>query len=241
MKILAIESALEYGSIAVYADGRICSKETLNSYSHLKDLFSLMDYCLKEAKIKPSELDYVGADVGPGSFTGIRIGITAARTICQFTGARAVSLSSLLAICSEAPRTLPVLAIINARRRQTYAAMYQYSIELGEYVNLIPEGQYMIDEIIKLANSTASQGYIINGDGILAYEGEIIKLAEAGGGELASQELWYPKAKSGLALIQGKVSRMETLPYQELEPRYMRLAEAEQKLKDGKLSERIKY
>lgn len=240
MKILAIETCLEYGSVALDIDGSVFSAKVSDSYSHLREIYPLIERLLSEAGLSARELDYVSVDNGPGSFTGIRIGVTAARTICQITGAKAVSLSSLLSIAASSASRLPVLSIINARRRQVYGAMYQ-KLKDGEYKTLLPEGQYMIDEIIELAKLKSGNGYIINGDGIDAYEEEIQALIKGGEGELASPGLRIPNAEGELALIKSKIKRGITLSYEELLPRYMRLAEAEQRLRDGALSDRIKF
>ena len=131
MKILAIETTGKYGSAALIDDeGMIYSAETHDGMDHLKELIGTIDKTLEDAGCDKSELTHVAASVGPGSFTGIRIGVTAARTFSQSLGIPCIAVSSLTGLAlrsledAQEKSCNVICAVINARRHQTYAGAW---------------------------------------------------------------------------------------------------------------------
>ena len=242
MKILAIETTGKYGSAALINDeGMVYAAESHDGNDHLRELIATIDKTLEEAGTSKEELTHVAASVGPGSFTGIRIGVTAARTFSQMLGIPCIGVSSLkgmaLRVLADAgdKGCQIVCAIINARRHQVYAGAWTLT-ESG-VTELLEERQYMIEEITELLKDKGKVYF--TGDGVDAYE-EIIKEAFEGAAyEIAPEELRYQHAESvaGLALLLAAAGK--TCSYDELLPEYMRLAEAEQRLKEGTLSDKI--
>jgi tRNA threonylcarbamoyladenosine biosynthesis protein TsaB len=132
MKILAIETTGKYGSASVIDDeGRIWSAESREEMNHLKGIISLIDEALAAAGITKNDLTHIAASIGPGSFTGIRIGVTTARTMAQMLDIPCIAVSSIEALAEGAlsdaisAGALYVVPIINARRHQTYGAIYE--------------------------------------------------------------------------------------------------------------------
>jgi tRNA threonylcarbamoyladenosine biosynthesis protein TsaB len=242
MKILAIETTGKYGSAALIDDeGRIYSAETHDGMDHLRELIGTIDKTLKEAGCEKAELTHVAASVGPGSFTGIRIGVTAARTFGQMLDIPCIGVSSLtgmaLRVLEDAGEKScnVVCSVINARRHQAYAGAW--GMTNGTVFPLLEEKQYMIEEIIEKLKPFGR--IYFTGDGVDAY-GDIIRESDIGfRAEFAPEEIRYQHASTvaGLALI--KADAGETVSYDELLPEYMRLAEAEQRLKEGTLSDKI--
>ena len=242
MKILAIETTGKYGSAALINDeGMVYTAESHDGNDHLKELIATVDKTLEEAGVAKEELTHVAASVGPGSFTGIRIGVTAARTFSQMLGIPCIGVSSLKGMAlrtlsdAEDKACKVVCAIINARRHQVYAGAW--IITESGVSELLEEKQYMIEEICELLKDKGKIYFA--GDGIDAYGdiiGESLSNAEY---EFAPEELRYQHAESvaGLALLLAASGR--TCSYDELMPEYMRLAEAEQRLKEGTLSDKI--
>ena len=242
MKILAIETTGKYGSAALIDDeGRIYSAETHDGMDHLRELIGTIDRTLKEAGCEKSELTHVAASVGPGSFTGIRIGVTAARTIAQMLEIPCIGVSSLkgmaLRVLEDAREKScnVVCAVINARRHQVYAGAW--GMTGGKVFPLLEEKQYMIEEVIEKLKPFGR--IYFTGDGVDAYC-DIITDSDIGPRTVfAPEEIRFQHASTvaGLALI--KASAGETVTYDKLLPEYMRLAEAEQRLKEGTLSDKI--
>ena len=254
MKILAIETTGKYGSASVIDEtGLVCSAASSEEMNHLKGMITLIDEALRKAGGTKDELTHVAASVGPGSFTGIRIGVTTARIMSQMLGIPCIAVSTLEAMAKGslnkaiASGALYVVPVINARRHQTYAGVYEAVFTTdGEHQSAIPvmeEKQYMIEDLLEELKKKAAEYnetvVFFTGDGIDAY-GDIIRSAMPEGSFVfADEEIRYQHAESVAKIALRKAGKGETLSYDELMPEYMRLAEAEQRLKAGTLSDRI--
>lgn len=255
MKILAIETTGKYGSASVIDEtGCVFSADSREEMNHLKGMITLIDEAIRGAGITKNELTHVAASVGPGSFTGIRIGVTTARVMAQMLGIPCIGVSTLKAmaegVLDEAisKDAFYVVPVINARRHQTYAAVYEAVFtsdhEEQSAVNIMEEKQYMIEDLLeelrtKLAETDGAKAFF-TGDGIDAY-GDIIRSAMPEGSYLfADEEIRYQHSESVARVSLRMAEAGKTLGYDELMPEYMRLAEAEQRLKAGTLSDRIK-
>jgi tRNA threonylcarbamoyladenosine biosynthesis protein TsaB len=248
MKILAIETTGKYGSASVIDDeGRIWSAESREEMNHLKGIISLIDEALRSAGVEKSELTHIAASIGPGSFTGIRIGVTTARTMAQMLDIPCIAVSSIEALAEGAlsaaisADALYVVPIINARRHQTYGAIYEAEFTSDyehQSLNLVSEEkQYMIEELLeKIGEETA----FFTGDGIDAYKDIIEATLPAGSYKYADEAVRYQSAESVTVIALKKAKSGDTLTFDKLMPEYMRLAEAEQRLKAGTLSDKIR-
>ena len=255
MKILAIETTGKYGSASVIDDGgRVFTAASSEEMNHLRGMITLIDEAIRKAGITKKDLTHVAASVGPGSFTGIRIGVTTARIMSQMLGIPCISVSTLEAMAKRAldkavsSGALYVVPVINARRHQTYAGVYEavFMTDCGHRsaVPVMEEKQYMIEELIEglKAKMTGHNGAVafFTGDGIDAYGDIINSLMPEGSFVFADEDLRYQHAESVAESALVKAVADETLAYDELMPEYMRLAEAEQRLRAGTLSDRIR-
>ena len=256
INILALETTGKYGSAAVIGeDGRVFCASSETEMNHLKDIITISEEAFRMAGINKRDLTHVAASVGPGSFTGIRIGVTTARTLGQMLGIPCVSVSSLYAMAlrvldkAVSDGALYIAPVINARRHQTYAgvweAVFTADCEQKTVVPVMEEKQYMIEDLLEELKSKTAEysgaAAFFTGDGIDAY-GDIIKSTMSEGSYLfADEELRYQHAESVAKIALRKAVRGETLSYNELMPEYMRLAEAEQRLRAGTLSDRIRF
>lgn len=255
MKILAIETTGKYGSAAVADEKGVLSEaSSYEEMNHLRGMIGLIDTAIREAGIKKEELTHIAASVGPGSFTGIRIGVTTARTMAQMLGVPCIGVSTLEAMARGASKGAAacgaglIAPIINARRHQTYAAVYETGRGSdGEAIEPLPfmaEKQYMIEELLEelaksLAERSGSRIYF-TGDGIDAYADIIRDAVPEGSYIFAETDERYQTAGSAALTALGKAEAGDVLTYDRLMPEYMRLAEAEQRLRAGTLSERIR-
>ena len=255
MKILGIETTGKYGSASVIDEtGRVFSADSSEEMNHLRGMITLIDEALREAGISKDELTHIAASVGPGSFTGIRIGVTTARTISQMLGIPCIAVSTLEAMAKGAldraisAGALYVVPVINARRHQTYAGVYEAVFttdpEKQSAVPVMEEKQYMIEDLLEELRTRMDEykGSVVyfTGDGIDAY-GDIIQGAMAEESYVfADEAVRYQNAESVAKIALAKAAAGKTITYNELMPEYMRLAEAEQRLKAGTLSERIR-
>ena len=126
---LALETATEHVSVAVLGgrgDGppRVVSEAV--GHGHTRRLTALISRALADASVRPAELGWIACDLGPGSFTGVRVGIATARALGLVSGARLLGASSLasLAHAAGAHRAL-VVPLVGAGRRDLYAGWFR--------------------------------------------------------------------------------------------------------------------
>lgn len=131
MRVLAIDTALEACSVAVldtaHADVRVQESLPMQR-GHAEALMPLIARILQRAQLDFSDLDRIAVTTGPGSFTGLRVGIAAARGIALAAGKPAVGLSTLAAFAAPfiaADDSLPVVAVIDARHDHVYLQVFE--------------------------------------------------------------------------------------------------------------------
>ena len=256
--ILVVETTGKYGSAAVITDdGRVFCASSQTEMNHLRDIISISDEAIRKAGITKKDLTHVAASRGPGSFTGIRIGVTTARTIGQMLGIPCIGISSLESLAegaldeAVASGALYIAPIINARRHQTYAgvwkACFTSDYEQKTLIDEMEERQYMIEELTdKLIAAASEDGgrVLFTGDGIDAYRDIIEEAFKAACMEnqllFAGEDIRYQDAEPAARLALREAAAGRVLGYSELLPEYMRLSEAEQRLREGTLSDKIR-
>ena len=254
MYILAIETTGKAGSVALAevdcetglpggrqaADSKTLAFKTIEgSMSHLRELVPTVSAVLVDAGVSKNEISYVAASVGPGSFTGIRIGVSTARALSQALGlSEAIAVPSLTAFMYKpetraAKEGLPadrqvICVIINARRGQVYGRLDGY----------MEDGPYMLSDMLDVIRERVfvdGRDVLFFGDGIDAYESQINDaLAGVGKYAFADADIRYQDAES-VAFCAAENLEKYKVPTAELLPDYMRKAEAEQKLEAGQL------
>src|SRR6185369_13534852 len=130
MRVLAIDTALEACSAAVLDTehaGMVAHESQPMARGHAEALMPLIARVLDRSQLAFAELDRIAVTTGPGSFTGLRVGISAARGIALASGKPAVGLSTLAAYAAPfiaADDTLPVVAAIDARHDHVYLQIF---------------------------------------------------------------------------------------------------------------------
>ncbi|HWM83038.1 MAG TPA: tRNA (adenosine(37)-N6)-threonylcarbamoyltransferase complex dimerization subunit type 1 TsaB [Pseudolabrys sp.] len=130
MRVLAIDTALECCSAAVLDTAQaamLASEQIPMVRGHAEALMPLIAQVMDRAQIDFRDLDRIAVTVGPGSFTGLRVGIAAARGIALASGKPAVGLSTLAAYAAPyiaADKTRPVVAAIDARHDHLYLQVF---------------------------------------------------------------------------------------------------------------------
>ncbi|MBR5230456.1 MAG: tRNA (adenosine(37)-N6)-threonylcarbamoyltransferase complex dimerization subunit type 1 TsaB [Firmicutes bacterium] len=245
MYILGIETTGPYGSVAIIDEkGTILGYEvSADTMSHMQELIPMIDTMLKKTHIKKEEITYVAPSIGPGSFTGIRIGVSTARALAQVLGIRCIGVPTLESFLyketkerasseKNAAANQVICAILNARRGQVY----------GMIENYLQPGPYMLTEVLEAMEERAfAEGCTVKfyGDGIDAYAH---KLEEFFAGRehlrtFAGEDKHQDAASVCRRALAKLAEEGETAAtaYDELLPEYMRKAEAEQKLEAGQL------
>ena len=136
LKILALESSAVSAGAAVSVDGKIVAENFVNAgLTHSQTLLPMVDACLKTANSTVSDIDAVAIANGPGSFTGIRIGVAAVKGLC-FGGKKCIGVSTLEAMAYNLfGADCIALCVMDARCSQVYTAMF----DCGEKITRLCE------------------------------------------------------------------------------------------------------
>jgi tRNA threonylcarbamoyladenosine biosynthesis protein TsaB len=129
VRVLAVDTTSEFGSIALVEDQRVLEEVPLHSpdgFGHV--LFDEIDRLLARHGVALDEMDCFASASGPGSFTGVRIGLTAVKGLAEATGRKVVAVSNLQALASFGTRELRA-TVLDARRGEVYAAVYNAALE----------------------------------------------------------------------------------------------------------------
>ncbi len=166
MLILAIESSAKAASAALCRDGEILSHSFQRSgLTHSATLLPMIDEMLRSAGIDKSAVDAVAVARGPGSFTGVRIGVSTAKGLCWGLGKPAIGVSTLeamayLALC--VPEGTVICPAMDARRSQIYNALFR--MEGGKPVRLTPDRAIAAEDLAAAAADIKAPLWVL-GDG----------------------------------------------------------------------------
>ncbi len=145
--ILHLETATSVCSVALSKESELLSSRELNSgYSHSENLTVFCREVLKEAQIEFRELDAVSVSKGPGSYTGLRIGVSAAKGFCYSLDIPLIAIPTLKAMAYQALRKIPssdeylFCPMIDARRMEVYCAVFD-----GELKEITPVNAHILD------------------------------------------------------------------------------------------------
>lgn len=161
--ILSLETSTSVCSAALASDGRLLAERvSYEGKSHATLLTVFVEQILAETGIEATALDAVAVSQGPGSYTGLRIGVSTAKGICYATGAKLIAVDTLkaMAIMAEknaTPRPNLFCSMIDARRMEVYTAIYNADLEqIGTTQALVVDENSFADEL--KTNSIAFYG-----------------------------------------------------------------------------------
>ena len=248
MNILAIDTTGAVASVAVSdQEGRITELTSGEQMNHLQALFPMIQQALEQAGIRKNELKTIAVAAGPGSFTGIRIGMAAAKTLAQALGLGMVPVQTLESFV-YAERTSaaahgngqePVLVcpMLDARRNQVYAGAWLLAQD-GSFEAVIAPDAFDVKEFLALAQrkgQEAGAGHLkFYGDGADAYSGELALICGRGA-EVVSASQRYQRASYVLLGARAALKAGKTWDFTQVKPEYLRKSEAERKLAAGQL------
>ena len=191
MKILAIDTSTPSGSIALLEDDQLIAESTTCiQKTHAERLLPSIKTLLDNIGIKPEDIDGFALTTGPGSFTGLRIGLSTIKGLSWSLNKPVVGVSTLEAIAMNIPYSdKPVCPMLDARKKEVYAAVYKCNNNLPECI--MPDTALSPDNLInKIKEPT-----IFLGDGIKVY-GNLIKDMLKDTAVIAPAHLWQIKASS---------------------------------------------
>lgn len=226
MRILAIETSGNMGSVAL-ADNETIVREISfeKGMIHGRELIPSIQSLLVNCDMRLSDIDLIAVDIGPGSYTGLRVGLATAKGLAYAAGKEIVGVSSLdiLAENAENSGAENICPIVDAKWKQVYFA--SYNVREGKRVRA---GDYRAD-LPERAAEILRNGTLIFGDGVERYR-EIFARTNAVEGEAA---MAIPKAsKCALLGLESFRGGTRHSPF-DLVPLYLRPTEAEYKIRNA--------
>lgn len=232
MKILAVDTSDKSASIALIDGERtVAEASSVAPGAHAVWLMPNIEAMLKGADTALRDIDFFAVTKGPGSFTGLRIGISAVKGMAWAFGKKVFAVSSLEALSLNLRSSqMPVCAMLDARKGEVYAALYDFAG--GKAAMLMDEAAFTPDELIKTVASKLGAGCTAAfvGSGLATY-GTVVKDGLKGA-VIAPEELWRINAvNAGLLAKELLVSGKEPVDAVAVVPVYLRRPEAEYKAK----------
>jgi len=228
MIILAIDTSTDAVSVAINNSKQLlASAHVTSDRRHAELLAPMISNVCEQADIAMREVDVIAVDIGPGLFTGMRVGIASAKTISQVLDVPIVGVSSLDILARSVSTTeRVVLSTIDARRGELYWAMYRNDI--GSSIEVKPPRVGTLDDcVVDIVDR--GQETLIVGNGALRYRQKLSEMFETTGLsiEWASEQLAQPSA-AVLALIAAELALLEQWQSAtELQALYLRAPDAE--------------
>lgn len=216
MKILAIDSSSKSASVAVCEGDKVLGEAFLNcGLTHSVTIMPSVEWLFSMLGIKASDIGLIAVAAGPGSFTGLRIGISTAKGLAFPYNTPCVSVSTLRALAQNIAHTDGIIcAVMDARANRAYNAVFE--AKDGKITRLTEdrasEVGELCDELRKYENVT------LVGDG-----SELLNQAADKIFKTAPQNLMYLRAGS----ISAAAEESESIPAAELTPMYLKLPKAE--------------
>lgn len=222
MNILAVDTSALTATVAIMKNGvSVFENNITNALTHSETLMPMIDYALKSVKLTPDDIDLYAVSCGPGSFTGIRIGVSAIKALAYATDKPVFGVNTLYALACNLSVTenIPVCAIMDARRSQVYNAVYKFNN--GTIAELTAPRALAIEDLCAEINTPT----FFVGDGVDVYKDKIIELC-GDNALFAPPHMRLQKAAS-IAYAASLANENEFLSPEALEVIYLRKSQAE--------------
>ncbi|MBN9654658.1 tRNA (adenosine(37)-N6)-threonylcarbamoyltransferase complex dimerization subunit type 1 TsaB [Halobacillus sp. GSS1] len=220
MNVLAIDTSNYVMGVAVIRDGAVAGEYVTNiKKNHSIRLMPAIDQVMKETDMQPSDLDRIAVAHGPGSYTGVRIGLTTAKTMAWSLGIPVVGVSSLEAVARQGVFFQGyVCPFFDARRGLVYTGLYRsdMTLEKDETNVLMEDWLHQLKEL--------DEPVLFLSQDIAVHEEKIV--------EILGDQAVLPKAPyhyARPAIIASIAEEKEPGPLHDLVPNYLRIPEAEAK------------
>ena len=224
MKILALETSAKAVSAAVSEDGRILASGYQDTgLTHSRTLMPIVEHILKNTGLTVADMDAIAVAAGPGSFTGIRIGVAAAKGLAFAADKPAVGVSTLAAMARNVAFCDGlVICAMDARRQQVYNALFE--AKDGQLTRLTPDRAIALEELAEELRSDPRPKTVVGDGARLCFA----HLTEAGiSCRLAPAHLVMQNAMSVALEAETMAAEGKLVSAQALEPVYLRPAQAD--------------
>jgi len=148
MKVLAMDTSNPTMAVAIMEDQKILGQlQTMVNKTHSKTLMPAIDFLMKSVGLTPADLDRIAVAQGPGSYTGLRIGVTTAKTLANTLSIDLVGISSLKTIAANCIDEQDwIVPIFDARRENVYAGIYQW--KKHKLINILEDQHISLENLL---------------------------------------------------------------------------------------------
>lgn len=228
MKVLAVDTSTMISTCAVLDDEKILGEYSLNQeITHSENLVPMIKEMLDNLELSISDINLYGVATGPGSFTGLRIGIATVKSFAHVFDKPIVGVSTLEGLAFNLPCKGIVVPMIDARRNRVYTGIYRW--ENGNIINIIEPTIMEIDILLEYLNKNYNN-IMVNGNGATLYKDKIISI-------LSDKVKLAPIGLNGcraasiceLSLLKWKEGKVND--YYTLVPDYLRESQAQRELR----------
>lgn len=225
MKILSVDSSSVTASVAITENGKVLAENFINNgLTHSQTLMPMVEKTIQKSGISVDDIDLFAITHGPGSFTGVRIGIASVKGMADALNKKCVTVSTLEAIAEPLKNDdVIACAVMDARCNQVYTAFFNKGNRLCE------DKAILIDELGKELKQYDKKIVFIGDGSVLCYDKlhEIIQNCE-----IANEEIRYVHGSSVGFVAEDKINNgEEPTNSANLVPFYLRLPQAERELK----------
>ncbi len=221
MKVLAIDTSNQGLAVAIYENNQVIGHYlgTANR-NHSLVLMPAVDFLMKENNVSPADLERIVVAEGPGSYTGLRIGVTTAKTLAWSLGIELVGVSSLAAIAANSvDYSGYIVPLFNARRQNVYTGVYQW--QEGQLVSIMADQHISLERwLVELLQLTGEVRFV--GEDVAVFKEEILAVFPD---SLSQEPLINQVSAVSLARLGVKKAPAEAETFV---PKYLKLVEAEE-------------
>ena len=223
MRILSFETSAKAASVALLQDGILLGEYFQNSgQTHSRTVMQMAEDLLKNCDLTASDVDAVACASGPGSFTGVRIGLAAAKGFAWGREIPLIGVSTLEAMARNVAMAEGIYcAAMDARRNQVYTALFE--LKNGVFSRLVEDSAISIAELSEQLKGLRQTVYLVGDGAALCYR----MLKDISGLVLLPEHLRMQRA-AGSALVAWEQLQTGALtPAKDITPNYLRLSQAE--------------
>lgn len=219
MIVLALDTSTSMCCVGLVSDDAILAEKLLlTEFDHSVWLVKMIDSILRDSSINLGDVDAYGVGLGPGSFTGLRVGLATIKGLALSNPKPLAGIPTLDALAAAAPQPgLQVCPLIDGKRGQVFTALY---VQDGRG-SMERKTDFLSVEPPKIAEITGNRDTLFIGDGLRTYGPSVKKLLEDRA-LFSPPELWAPRASIIGRLAIERIKKKDTDRVEEIVPIYVR-------------------
>lgn len=230
--VVTVDTSTPAGSVALSRGNELLGEVILHLRgTHTDRILNSLNWLLAEASVELTDVDAFGVVVGPGSFTGLRVGIATVKGLAYACGAPVVEVSSLETLAMQCPfAAFPVCAMIDARKSEVYSTVFdcQAGVPIARASEQVLSPQVLLDRL--------EGDHLFIGSGALLYA-DLVRQTLGSRAHFVPWTMDPPRASGAAVFVVSRLRAGLAKTSQEVIPRYIRASEAELMLAAKKASQ----